>query len=108
MLTTVYVMIEGVNPGEGGSPDLSSSAFQPGGLADRVRTSSLVRLVARWPVEYLTTAHPFFIWMMLPTNYTSEEGGYSETFVTMVKLILDRFGIKWRLAAEAHGEIQYI
>jgi hypothetical protein len=53
MLTTAYAMIDGVNPGEGGSLHLSSSAFQLGGLADRVRTFSLVRLVARWTVEYL-------------------------------------------------------
>jgi hypothetical protein len=53
------------------------------------------------------TAHPFFIWMMMPTSYTSEEGGSAETFVTMAELMLDWFGFRWRLAREAHGESHY-
>jgi hypothetical protein len=107
LLIAIYAMINGTNSDEGGSPNLYSPGSYRVGPADQIRTSSLAQIIARWPVDYMTAAHPFFMWMMLPTTRASQKGGASDTFSTMAQLILERFAAKWEMAAEALCNTQH-
>lgn len=85
----------------------------PNGSSDkstRIRDVAFSQLVARWPVEYMTAAHPFFVCMLMPTHIETFEaslvaqvGSSIEGIEQMADLMMMRLSEKWKLAGEIRG-----
>lgn len=112
MLTSVYSTLDSLHANERDRPSPLSVPSQSSDGGTRLRSVALSQLIARWPVEYMTAAHPFFICALLPTD--AETAGPNplhlaksslEGIDQMVELILMCFSEKWKLAGQILGTI---
>jgi hypothetical protein len=108
MLMNAYILLQSVPP-RGSDPMLhANSPTHRQDDAAHLRTTSLPRLVARWPVECLSAAHPFFVCLFLPLQpelfIPSPTTASTRHLEDMVELIVQHFADKWGLGVGALGK----
>lgn len=111
MLMTAYSVFASLSTGTTEGLALLSGANGNSDKPTRIRDVAFSQLVARWPVEYMTAAHPFFVCMLMPTHIETSESSLSaqvgcslEGVEQMAELIMTRLSEKWKLAGEIRGK----
>ncbi|KIW14852.1 hypothetical protein PV08_07637 [Exophiala spinifera] len=108
MLTTTYTILFSVQPEPYPTLSPASGISQSSETKLSARVVYLPQIVALWPPEYISLAHPFFVCCIMPTRSeigTQRLDGKSRVALDAVEnsmeLVISHFAQKWKLATDA-------